>query len=463
MFGLTPRLWLFRSLLPVLGDTLILCGALAASFAFRQPSLLRADVLVSFGPLFGLWGGAFYAMGLYEMRQIRDFVLLVRGLLASGLLCWALGTSYFYLLSPYLDLTPKTHLALVVTLSHVAMLTWRRAILALTDFSLLKMRLVVLADGAHLSHLRQSLTNRFESGMDLAESLEAGADLVVADGSWVEENWDEARRVFSAAVARRVPIVSLDSFYESLFGKVSPLYAAEPDWALEHILPRAGSLYFRSKRLFDVAAAAAGLLILAPFFALLAAAVRLVDGLPPLYGQRRVGYLGHEFTLWKFRTMRPNSDVEAFLPVAGDRDARVTRLGAFLRRYRLDELPQLWNVLAGEMSLVGPRPEWVKEVVILEKTVPNYHLRHLVPPGITGWAQVYYRATNDPKESLEKHHYDLYYLKHFSLALDLTILLKTLKRVFVRDSRVATVYTPFTRTSRARALSLDIASIISRT
>ncbi len=456
------RLWFVRTLVPALGDVVLLTAALAGSFALRQPELLKADVFMGFAPLFCFFLATFYISGLYELRLVRDFVSLISGLLASGVVCWVLGTMYFYLLGPYLGLAPKTHLAVTVAAAHLGMLGWRRVILLATDFSLMRMRLFVLADMSHVGHLRTAVSQRSQDDLDLAVSLDDGADLVVADGTWIEGHWEEARRVFAEAVAKRVPVVSLDSFYESLFGKVSPLYAGEPAWALEHVLPRADGVYFKIKRSFDVLSAAFGLVLLAPLFALTALGIHLVDGMPPLFGQPRVGYLGRTFTLWKFRTMRPGADADG--PFSPDRESkqRVTSLGRFLRRYRLDEFPQLWNVLRGDMSLVGPRPEWVKEVEVLEKSVPNYHLRHLVPPGITGWAQVYYRATNDPKDSVEKHHYDLYYLKHYSPALDLTILLKTIKRVFVKDSRVPSILTPFPHTGRVTPLPVDIASIISR-
>ncbi|MBI3565190.1 MAG: sugar transferase [Elusimicrobia bacterium] len=457
------RLWFARFVIPALGDLAILCAALALSFGLREPQLLRADVFRSFMPLFALWIATFYAAGLYELRLVRDFVLLVGGLLFSGVTCWVLGTTYFYFTSPYLALTPKTHLAVALALSHLGMLGWRRAILGLTDYSLMRLRLLVLASEEHIAHLRASINQRSGEGLDLAASLGPDVDLVVADAGWLEGHWEESRRIFSAAVSRGVPIVSLDNFYESLFGKVSPLYANDPAWALEHVLPHADGVYFKARRAVDYAAAAAGLVLLSPVLALVAALIRVVDGMPPFYGQLRVGYLGRSFVLWKFRTMRPRSDEEGpFVRRAEESDSRVTPLGRFLRRFRLDEFPQLWNVVRGEMSLVGPRPEWVKEVEILERVVPNYHLRHLVPPGITGWAQVYYRATNDPKDSIEKHHFDLYYLKNFSPALELSILLKTMKRVFVKDTRVSSAHTPFPRAARSVAFPVDIASIISR-
>jgi lipopolysaccharide/colanic/teichoic acid biosynthesis glycosyltransferase len=225
------------------------------------------------------------------------------------------------------------------------------------------------------------------------------------------------------------------------FGKLSPVHVDDLSRDIDHVLSRSGHLsrrgYFRTKRAVDLSAASLLLVATAPVLILTALAIRADDGKPSFYGQKRIGYLGRPFILWKFRTMRLGADEDGpFAPRAGDADPRVTRLGRFLRRFRIDELPQLWNVIRGEMSLVGPRPEWIREVEILEKAVPSYHLRHLAQPGMTGWAQVYFRATNDPQGSIEKHQYDLYYLRHFSLALDFSIMLKTFKRVLIKDSRV---------------------------
>jgi lipopolysaccharide/colanic/teichoic acid biosynthesis glycosyltransferase len=429
---------------PAWSDAVILVATLAGSFLLRGSHLLSAQLFLSFAPLVALWMATFYAFGLYETQTVRDLVALTSGLFASAAASAVIGTIYFYLLSPYLGQTPKTLLVMTVIGSHVLAFAWRRAWLWALDIHLLRLNLVILGDEEHV--------RAFES----SRWRWPGTDMVVADPAWVEENWDAARVVLAEAVAHRVPVVSLDAFYESVTGKVSPEWASRPSWAIEHVLPRTGSSYAGVKRGLDVAAAAVLLTAAAPVLAATYAAIYFVDGMSPLYGQRRSGFLGTEFTLWKFRTMRPGADAHG--PFRRDREAP-TRLGAFLRRYRFDELPQLWNVLRGEMSMVGPRPEWIKEVEVLEKAVPNYHLRHLVPPGITGWAQVYYRATNDPSESLEKHHYDLYYLKHFSFALDFSILLKTLKRVCVRDSHVPAGSPFFVRRSSA---AFDVGSLISR-
>lgn len=465
---ITPiaRLLLTRKLFPVIGDILFMSGALALSLSVRQPEILHASTFLLFAPLFALWLITIYTAGLYEIRLVRDFVELVGGLLASAIVCWALGTMYFYLmspdLSPSLPLAPKTHLLLTVALTHVLMFASRRAMLAIAGFSLLDLRILLLADEHHKNYLANATHGRFGGGMNLADELMPGLDLVVVDSKWTSSDPSLMRRRLAAAVSKRIPIVSLDEFYESLFGKVSSIDANDLSWAIDHVLSRSGSLYFKVKRVVDLVAASALLIATAPVIVLTALVVRYIDGVSPFYGQQRVGYLRRPFVLWKFQTMIPGADERGpFAEGAGDNDPRVTRVGRVLRRFRLDELPQLWNVLRGEMSLVGPRPEWIKEVEILERTVPNYHLRHLAQPGITGWAQVYFRATNDPQGSIEKSHYDLYYLKHFSLALDFSIMLKTVKRVFVSDSRVAIHRTPASPLPPdGRSFNVDIASIV---
>lgn len=234
----------------------------------------------------------------------------------------------------------------------------------------------------------------------------------------------------------------MEDFYESIFGKVSPHYAGRPSWALKFSLPNNIGLFLHIKRAYDVAGSALLLLATAPVNAVAATLIALVDGRPIFYRQARAGFLGQPFMVLKFRTMRQGAESHGPFTSAKAHGGSITPLGKILRRYRIDELPQLWNVLIGDMSLVGPRPEWVKEVAVLEKVVPSYHLRHLVKPGITGWAQVRFRATNSIDDSIEKIHYDLFYLKYLSLGLDISILLKTLKRILISDSSVVALPAP---------------------
>ena len=183
-------------------------------------------------------------------------------------------------------------------------------------------------------------------------------------------------------------------------------------------------------RIADLVFSLAATLILAPAIALIAAAVAVSMGWPVLFVQPRVGEGGRVFNMYKFRTMRLNH--EANIIATSEGDTRVTPLGRLLRRTRLDELPQLWNILAGDMTLIGPRPEQPALVARYTQFIPNYDLRHLMKPGLTGWAQVRFGYAADVAETRSKLAYDLYYIENKSLALDLQILARTAIVVFSR-------------------------------
>jgi lipopolysaccharide/colanic/teichoic acid biosynthesis glycosyltransferase len=171
------------------------------------------------------------------------------------------------------------------------------------------------------------------------------------------------------------------------------------------------------------------LMVTGPLVCLVALLILLEDGQPVLYRQRRVGLRGREFTLYKFRSMRKDAEAEGAQWASKD-DPRITRVGAVIRKLRLDELPQLVNVVRGEMSLVGPRPERPEFVTRLAERIPYYHERHSVKPGITGWAQVRYPYGSSEQDAKEKLDYDLYYVKHQGLIFDLMVLLQTAEVVF---------------------------------
>ena len=175
------------------------------------------------------------------------------------------------------------------------------------------------------------------------------------------------------------------------------------------------------------------MIILSPVLFVLAVLI-FITSQAPVYSQRRMGKNNREFTIYKFRTMK--ADAEKFGPQwAQNRDPRVTRLGQLLRSSHLDELPQLLNIFKGEMAFVGPRPERPEFVAELEQKIPFYNLRHQLKPGVTGWAQINYPYGASLEDAKEKLQYDLYYLKHRSLILDLTIFLKTLRSFFQNPTR----------------------------
>ena len=221
-------------------------------------------------------------------------------------------------------------------------------------------------------------------------------------------------------------VYTLESFYETQWRYV-PLGIIDPFWPLQSGFQLARtSPYHYLKRLFDVAASVTALIISAPLFVLTPLLIWIEDGSPIFYRQERVSRDGRRFILFKFRTMhRRSDDADEDIYTRKD-DRRVTSVGRWLRKLRLDELPQLWNALKGDISLIGPRPEWSKCAERYEQTIPFYHFRHLVKPGITGWAQVNYPYGESDEDAVEKLKYDLYYIRHYSLKLDAMIVLKTL-------------------------------------
>ena len=187
------------------------------------------------------------------------------------------------------------------------------------------------------------------------------------------------------------------------------------------------------KRILSVVVSAVLLSLFLPITLLFMVLVRLDSPGPIFYRQERTGQDGRSFTLWKFRSMRQDAERgNKAVWSAGADDPRVTRVGKLLRRTRLDELPQLFNVLRGDMSFVGPRPERPQFVQELAATIPFYPLRHAVKPGITGWAQINHGYANSVEDTIEKLQYDLFYIKHMSVLLDALIILETIKTVLVR-------------------------------
>jgi exopolysaccharide biosynthesis polyprenyl glycosylphosphotransferase len=238
-------------------------------------------------------------------------------------------------------------------------------------------------------------------------------------GQLPDDLWQKMQQLFFDGT----PTYTLERFHEVYWRKI-PLYRINGIWLFQQGFAAAREpLFDRIKRISDVAMALLGLVATAPLLLLAAGAVFAEDRGPVFFRQERIGRHRRPFQIWKLRTMKTG--------LAGDRytaqaDPRITRVGQWLRTTRLDEIPQLWNVLKGEMSLIGPRAEWVALVADYEKAIPCYHFRHLVRPGITGWAQVNYPYGANLEDTRRKLEYDLYYIRHFSLQLDASIVLKTI-------------------------------------
>ena len=229
-----------------------------------------------------------------------------------------------------------------------------------------------------------------------------------------------------------IDVIDAASFYELITGKL----------LIENIRPssliyaegfRVTPLVLFMKRVADILLSTVGLITALPLAPLIALLIRLDSPGPVFYRQVRVGQGEKNFLLYKFRTMLQDSEADTGAVWARENDPRVTRVGAFLRKSRLDEIPQLLNVLRGDISLIGPRPERPEFVEELKKIIPYYSERHIIKPGLTGWAQVRYPYGASVEDAIEKLKYDLYYHKNLSFVLDMTIILDTIKIVLIRE------------------------------
>jgi sugar transferase (PEP-CTERM system associated) len=230
---------------------------------------------------------------------------------------------------------------------------------------------------------------------------------------------------------RGVKIEEATSWLERMSGKieVENLY---PSWLVFAQGFRRSSTFVLIRRLISITISLIGLILTAPLMPFLMLIITLDSKGPVFYTQTRVGKGGRLFKVVKFRTMRQDAEASSGPKWAGDNDPRITRVGKFLRSSRLDEIPQLWCVLKGDMAFVGPRPERPEFIAWLSKEIPYYGVRHMVRPGLTGWAQVKYKYGSTVEDAREKLQYDLFYIKNASIGLDLLIMFQTVKTVLLR-------------------------------
>lgn len=335
----------------------------------------------------------------------------------------------------------------ILTLS---LFSWRNAYAWFVRQPYLRERVYVLGAGERAQRLVGTLRARKELGMEVV-----GWTGAMGNGSLTREALAGAvaglrkrqgvDRVIVAISDRRgmMPVRELldlrlngimveeaSALLEKVSGKIE-VDELSPSWLIFSEGFRLNPTFLLVRRLVSIMVSAIGLLLLLPLLPFIALAIKLTSPGPILYRQKRVGRYGVLFDCYKFRTMRADAEAESGPTWAGDQDPRVTVFGRFLRRSRLDEVPQLWNVLRGDMGFVGPRPERPEFVEWLSEQIPYYHLRHIIRPGITGWAQVCYRYGASLEESREKLQYDLYYIKHISLSLDLIVILRSAKIVLL--------------------------------
>ncbi len=430
-------------------------GATAIRFSgFEVGELIEEGILQRAIVFAGVTVLCLYYWGFYDpylARSARELTINVLRAVGSAAVVLALLT---YTLPPLA--IGRGILLIGVLLTVVALLTWRLTLVAVKGTDDFQEKVVILGTGTVARRIAQEVLARPHLGLRIHGFVDddpalQGVSIVnprvigtTAELQQIVER-DAVGRVVVALSERRgrLPIGSLldlkisgtrvhdaASFYEAVTGKIL-VEDLRPSWLVFSDGFRPARLTRVVKRVTDFLVAAAGIAVAGPLMCLVALAIRLDSPGPALFRQERVGEGDRRFTLYKFRSMRVDAEAETGPVWAEANDPRVTRVGRWLRKLRLDELPQLWNVLRGDMSFVGPRPERPHFVEQLKTQIPYYSQRHAVKPGVTGWAQVRYPYGNTVADAVEKLQYDLYYIKNMSLALDLTVVLQTVKVVLL--------------------------------
>jgi sugar transferase (PEP-CTERM system associated) len=390
----------------------------------------------------------FYYNDLYDLTIVQSSrELLIRLLQAAGAAAIVLAVACVTV--PSLILDPTTFLTALGGFV-IAVTSWRAAFYYFSRDPHLEERVLVVGTGHAAQLVARQIGGQHDFAYRLVGFVDDGEGIEVvrhhevlgkaADlGTIIAEHQIDRVIVGLSDRRGRLPIQELlqaklsgvrvedaTTTYERLTGKIL-IDDLKPSWLIFSDGFRASRITRFVKRTLDLSLSMIGFLLAAPLMAITALAIRLDSPGPILYHQERVGENGRIFTVYKFRSMRIDAE-RAGQPVwARDRDDRVTRVGRFIRATRLDELPQLWNVMRGDMSFVGPRPERPFFVEQLAREIPFYVQRHAVKPGLTGWAQVKYQYGSSVEDAMEKLRYDLYYIKHMSIVFDLTIVLDTVK------------------------------------
>jgi sugar transferase (PEP-CTERM system associated) len=443
-----------RSLVVFGGETALIFGSVTCAAALHGALDGSTSLLLKVGLVTVLCQLCLYYNDFYDLTLVHsDREMVVRLLQATGAASILLAAAYF--VAPALMIGHRVFVS-SLGLFLLAILGWRLLFNRLTRSRTLQEHVLIVGTGETARRVARQILAQRDFGYHIVGFIDddparvgerivnpsiigtpADLDRIVADG--------QVSRIVVGMTDRRgkLPIDELlrakvsgirvedaTTTYERVTGKIL-IDDLRPSWIIFSDGFRVSRLTRVLKRGIDVTLSLIGFVLGGPLTVLTALAVWAETGRPILYRQERVGENGRIFTLYKFRSMRP--DAENGTPVwARSQDDRVTRVGHVIRLTRLDELPQLWNVLLGDMSFVGPRPERPYFVEQLARAIPFYQQRHAVKPGITGWAQVKYRYGASIEDAMEKLRYDLYYIKHLSIVFDLTIVFDTVKVILFR-------------------------------
>ena len=433
-----------------LGDIFLFYVALWLALFVRYLEVPSQGLLLShvepFSVIFFVWIVTFFIAGLYEkhtlLLQSRLPAIIFRTQIINSILA-----ALFFYVAPAVGIAPKTNLFIDLVISFVLILFWRISVVPLLGVRKQQPALLI-GSGPEMKELRDEVNHNPRYGLSFISTIDLdGVDALDFQEDVLKAVYSE--NVTTVVVDLRNPkadpiqphlynlifsgvrFVDAHRLYENIFDRV-PLSLLGHSWFLSNISSVSHVAYDALKRLMDITFALVAGIASLVVYPLVALAIRFEDGGPVFIVQERIGKGNSIIKLFKFRSMR-SSDQGVWIT---EGDTRVTRVGKFLRKARIDELPQLWNVVRGDISLIGPRPDIVDLGKKLAKEIPYYNIRYLIKPGLSGWAQI---KQDLPPQSLEETKirlaYDLYYVKNRSFVLDIKIALKTIKTLLSRSGK----------------------------
>lgn len=402
--------------------------------------------ILPFSILFIIWVIVFFISGLYNKHTTVLQSRLLGIILNAQVVNSIVAVTFFYF-GTYFGISPKTNLFIYLILSFVFILIWRTEIFS--HFSVkTKQNAIIIGTGEEMKELKIEVNENPRYGIHFVSSVDLDSiEKIDFQKEILERIYSENISVVAVDLEHEkvepilpelynmvfsgVKFVDMHKVYEDIFDRV-PLSLLKYSWFLENISLAPKAVYDFLKRFMDILVSFILGIISLLFYPFVCLAIKIDDGGPIFSSQERVGKNNRPIKVLKFRTMQRNDGGKW----GKDNENKVTRVGKFLRNSRIDELPQLWNVLSGSISLIGPRPEFPEPVKHYEEQVPYYNVRHLIKPGLSGWAQIHHEQAPhhalDVGETKVKLSYDLYYIKNRSFTLDLRIALQTIKAVITR-------------------------------
>jgi exopolysaccharide biosynthesis polyprenyl glycosylphosphotransferase len=402
-----------------------------------EASLMWQKHLEAFIFIYPFWFLSLYIFGLYDLKLAKNTSEFYLAILKATVLNGFISTTLLYLFPKFFGLTPRMNLFLNLLFFGVLVFLWHQIYNFFIKSPNLTTEVIIIGENPKALEIKERIDQNPQLGYKIISIIDPEKENLELEK---EKNYTIVTSLnlnhypkLAKKLYQYLPYFNFEKFsdfYERITGKV-PLSQIDEVWFLDNLRERETVIYEKTKRIVDVLISLLALILTIILFPLIALLIKIESPGPVFYRQVRIGKKEKEIIIHKFRSMKSNQK-ENTKTWREKEKGQVTKVGSFLRKFHLDELPQSWAILKGDLSIVGPRPEWIMLGRIFEEEIPFYFQRYLVKPGITGWAQLHFPASLSVSEAKEKFKYDLYYIKNRSLLLDIEIILKTLNHLLVK-------------------------------